>query len=87
MPLQKTNTQVEQVREFAATENSQVVVTCAKIEEELSELDDDERAAFLEDMGISQSGLDKLIRASYALLNLISFISREIGRASCRERV
>lgn len=71
----ETNTQVEQVREFAATENSQVVVTCAKIEEELSELNDDERAAFLEDMGIYQSGLDKLIRASYALLNLISFIT------------
>lgn len=71
----ETNAQVEMVREFAATENSQVVVTCAKIEEELSELDDEERAAFLEDMGISQSGLDKLIRASYALLNLISFIT------------
>lgn len=66
---------VKQVRDFAATEGSDVVVVCAKIESELSELEDDEKKAFLEDMGISESGLDKLIKASYHLLDLISFIT------------
>ena len=66
---------VQTVREFAATEDSQVVVICAEIEAELSELDDEEKAMFLEDMGITESGLDKLIKSSYALLDLISFIT------------
>ena len=69
------NERVRKIREFAATEGSQVVVVCAKIEEELSELDDDEKLMFLEEMGVSESGLDKLIKASYALLDLISFIT------------
>jgi ribosome-binding ATPase YchF (GTP1/OBG family) len=50
-------------------------VICAKIEAELSELDDEEKAMFLEEMGITESGLDKLIKSSYALLNLISFLT------------
>ena len=50
-------------------------MVCAKIEEELSELDDEEKMMFLEEMGVSESGLDKLIKASYALLDLISFIT------------
>ena len=69
------NERVRKIREFAATEGSQVVVVCAKIEEELSELDDEEKLMFLEEMGVSESGLDKLIKASYALLDLISFIT------------
>ncbi len=66
---------VAQVREYAAKEKSEVVVISAQVEAELSELDDEEKAMFLEDMGINESGLDKLIKSSYALLNLISFIT------------
>ena len=66
---------VAKVRELAGKEGSQVVVISAQVEAELSELDDDEKAMFLEEMGITESGLDKLIKSSYALLNLISFIT------------
>lgn len=69
------NEYVAAVREYAAAEHSEVVVICAKIEAELSELDEDEKLMFLEDLGIEESGLDKLIKSSYALLNLISFIT------------
>ena len=71
----ETNEYVDMVREYAAKENSEVVVVCAKIEQELSELDDDEKAMFLEELGIEESGLDKLIKSSYSLLKLISFIT------------
>ncbi|MBQ0005265.1 MAG: redox-regulated ATPase YchF [Clostridiales bacterium] len=69
------NDYVKAVREYAAAEKSEVVVICAKIEAELSELDDEEREIFLEELGITEAGLDKLIKSSYALLNLISFIT------------
>ncbi|MGI6737433.1 MAG: redox-regulated ATPase YchF [Anaerovoracaceae bacterium] len=69
------NDYVRAVREFAAAEHSEVVVICARLEEELAELDDDERRAFLADLGIAESGLDQLIKASYALLRLISFLT------------
>lgn len=69
------NERVQKIRQFAATEGSQVVVVCAKIESELSELDEEEKMMFLEELGVSESGLDKLIKASYALLDLISFIT------------
>ena len=69
------NEYVAKVRELADKEGSQVVVISAQVEAELSELDDDEKAMFLEEMGITESGLDKLIKSSYALLNLISFIT------------
>ena len=69
------NEYVKAVREYAQAEGSQVVVICAKVEAELSELDDEERDMFLEEMGINESGLEKLIRSSYALLDLISFIT------------
>ena len=55
------NEYIRKVREFAATENSDVVVVCAKIESEMAELDDDEKAMFLEELGIEKSGLDKLV--------------------------
>lgn len=69
------NEYVKAVREFAATEGSDVVVICAKLESEIAELDDEEKVAFLEELGISESGLDKLIKASYHLLDLISFLT------------
>lgn len=70
-----SNKHVEAVRKFAASEGSEVFVVCAKIEEEMSELDDEEKKEFLEDMGLSKSGLDKLIQASYSLLGLISYLT------------
>lgn len=66
---------VKKVREFAATEDSDVIVVCAKIEEEISQLEDDEKEMFLEELGIEESGLDKLVKASYHLLNLISYLT------------
>ena len=71
----ETNPYVQAVRKYAAEEHSSVFVICAKVEEELSELDDEEKAFFLEDMGLSKSGLDKLISASYDLLGLISYLT------------
>ena len=69
------NRYVKAVREYAAKEGSEVVVICAKVEAELSELDDEEREMFLEELGIGESGLEKLIRSSYSLLDLISFLT------------
>jgi ribosome-binding ATPase len=69
------NPLVQQVKAFAATEGSDVVVICAKLESEIAELEDDEKSAFFEDLGIDESGLDKLIKASYHLLDLISFLT------------
>jgi len=70
-----SNAHVAAVRQFAAGEDSEVFVICAQIEQEIAELDDDEKAMFLEDLGIAQSGLDKLIAASYRLLGLMSFLT------------
>lgn len=69
------NQYVQQVREIAATENAQVTVICAEIEAEVAELEDDEREMFLQELGVEESGLDKLIKASYELLDLISFLT------------
>ncbi len=69
------NTHVQAVREMAAAENSEVFVICAQIEQEIAELEDDEKAMFLEDLGLSESGLEKLIKASYSLLGLISYLT------------
>ena len=69
------NPYVQQVREFAASEGAGCVTICAEIEAEMAELEDEERDAFLEDLGIEESGLDKLIKASYSLLNLISYLT------------
>ena len=63
------------VREFAAGENSEVFVVCAQIEQEIAELDDDEKKMFLEDLGLKESGLEKLIKASYHILGLISYLT------------
>lgn len=69
------NDMVKAVREFAAGEQSEVFVICAQIEQEIAELEDDEKAMFLEDLGIEKSGLDKLIAASYQVLGLMSFLT------------
>jgi GTP-binding protein YchF len=66
---------VKEVREHAASENAEVVIVCAKIEQEISELDDDDKMEFLSDLGLDESGLDKLIKAGYHLLDLISFLT------------
>ena len=66
---------VNRVREFAATEKSEVICVSARIEEEIAQLDDDEKAMFLEELSISESGLDRLIKASYSLLGLISYLT------------
>lgn len=66
---------VQDVRNYAKGEECEVFVICAQIEEEISELDDDEKAMFLEELGLSESGLDKLIKASYHLLGLISYLT------------
>ena len=69
------NAGVQAVRKFAAENGSEVFVICAQIEQEIAELDDDEKAMFLEDLGLKESGLEKLIAASYRLLGLMSFLT------------
>ncbi len=69
------NAGVQAVKEYAAKEGSEVFVICAEIEQEIAELDDDEKALFLEELGMKESGLDKLIKASYSLLGLISYLT------------
>lgn len=69
------NEYVKRVQEYAANEGSEVVVVSARIESEIAELSDEESRAFLEDLGVTESGLDKLIKASYSLLGLINFFT------------
>ena len=69
------NSYVDKVRDYASRENSEVIVVCAKIESELSELDDADKKEFLSDLGIVESGLDKLIRATYSLLGLATYFT------------
>lgn len=70
-----SNAGVQAVREYAKEELSEVFVVCAQIEQEIAELEDDEKKMFLEDLGLSESGLEKLIKASYRLLGLISYLT------------
>ncbi len=69
------NEYVKTIREYANKEKSEVMVISARIEEEIAELDDDEKKMFLDELGATESGLDKLIRASYSLLGLISYLT------------
>lgn len=69
------NEMVQQVREHAKTESAEVVVICAKIESEISELEDEEKEQFLAELGLAESGLDQLIKAGYRLLGLMSFLT------------
>lgn len=70
-----SNAGVQAVREYAARENCEVFVVCAEIEQEIAELDEDEKSMFLEELGLKESGLEKLIKASYSLLGLISYLT------------
>lgn len=69
------NEYVKRVREFAAIDNAEVIVVCAKIEAEISELEEDEKKVFLQELGIEESGLDQLIRATYHLLGLATYFT------------
>ncbi len=69
------NEYVAQVTNYAKEFNCEVFVVCAQIEQEIAELDEDEKAMFLEDLGLAESGLEKLIKASYSLLGLISYLT------------
>ncbi|OZU89454.1 redox-regulated ATPase YchF [Virgibacillus indicus] len=70
-----SNKNVQKVRDYAANENAEVIVVCAKIEEEIAELDQEEKEMFLDELGINESGLDKLIKASYNLLGLATYFT------------
>ena len=76
------NKYTDKVREYASNENSSVIVVSAKMESELAEMNDDDKKAFLEEIGISNSGLDKLIYATYDLLGLQTFFTS--GKDECR---
>ena len=76
------NSYVKQVEEYASKENAKVVMLSAKVESELSELDDESKELFLTDLGLSESGLDKLITATYDLLGLATFFTA--GKDECR---
>ena len=69
------NEGVQALRKYAEEEKCEVFVVCAQIEQEIAELEDDEKKMFLEDLGLKESGLEKLIRASYRLLGLISYLT------------
>ena len=71
----ENNALLSRVKEYAKGENSEVMPVSARIEEELSQLEADERGMFLEELGMSESGLDRLIKASYSLLGLISYLT------------
>ncbi|ASK61781.1 redox-regulated ATPase YchF [Virgibacillus phasianinus] len=69
------NEYVKKVRDYATTENAEVIVICAKIESEIAELDQEEKVMFLEELGINESGLDQLIKATYQLLGLATYFT------------
>ena len=71
----ENNKYIKAVEELAETENAQVMPVSARIEEEISQLDGEEKAMFLEELGMKESGLDRLIKASYTLLGLISYLT------------
>ena len=71
----QNNEFVSDLTKFAKSNNSEVIVICAKIEEEIAALDDSDKNEFLQELGLSSSGLDKLITSSYKLLGLISFLT------------
>ena len=80
--LNQGNKYVEEVRELASQEDSSVIMMCAKIESELSELDEESKKEFLEDLGIANSGLDQLIHATYHILGLKTFFT--VGKDEVR---
>lgn len=70
-----SNPHLKIIREIAESEKAEMVVICARLEEEIAQLDDEEKKLFLQELGLNESGLDKLIKASYRLLGLISFLT------------
>ena len=76
------NQYYQQVKAIADAEGSQVLPICAKMEQDIAELEGDEKLMFLEELGVEESGLDRLIKCSYALLGLISFLT--YGKDECR---
>ena len=72
----------QQVAQRAGAEGAQVIPVCAKLEAEIAELEGEEKAMFLEDLGVAESGLDRLVKASYTLLGLISYLTS--GEDECR---
>ena len=76
------NIYVDKVREYAKSENAEVITVSAKIESELAELSDEDKIEFLNDLGIKESGLDKLIKATYDLLGLATYFTA--GEDECR---
>ena len=80
--LSNENEYVKKVRDYASNENAAVVLMCAKIESELSELDEDSKKEFLNDLGIQNSGLDQLIHITYHMLGLKTFFT--VGKDEVR---
>ncbi|MGN1001252.1 MAG: redox-regulated ATPase YchF [Oscillospiraceae bacterium] len=76
------NPYFRKVADLAAAEGSQVLPVCAKFEEEMAQLDEEDRAMFMEELGMTEGGLDRLIKCSYSLLGLISFLT--CGPDECR---
>ncbi len=76
------NRYYHQVRQVAEAEGAQVLPICAKLEQDIAELEGEERELFLEELGVKESGLDRLIKCSYSLLGLISFLT--YGKDECR---
>lgn len=76
------NPYYQQVRKIADREGAQTLPICAKMEQDIAELEDDEKDMFLEELGVQESGLDRLIKCSYSLLGLISFLT--FGKDECR---
>lgn len=70
-----SNSFVQDVKAYAQEQKSEIFVICAQIEQEIAELDEDEKKMFLEDLGLTESGLEKLVKASYRLLGLMSFLT------------
>lgn len=70
-----TNENYTKLADYAKAHKCEIIPVSARIEEEISQLDDEEKAAFLQDMGIAESGLDRLVKASYSLLGLISYLT------------
>ena len=79
---QANNAYLKKVTELAKAEGSEVLPICAKLEQDIAELEGEEKLMFLEELGVEESGLDRLIKCSYALLGLISFLT--YGKDECR---
>jgi len=78
----ENNQYYQQVKELAEKEGAQVLPICAKMEQDIAELEGEDRQMFLEELGVEKSGLDRLIKCSYSLLGLISFLT--YGKDECR---